>query len=173
MVKDTANETAQNKTSKRSTGSRDLIVNWEAQEYVMHSKNVGWYIGLIFVGLALSALAVWLQQWTFLALVIVSVVALIVYAVRPPRKLHYSLSSKGLSEGNRLYSFSQFRSFGILNEDKRFQIVLIPKRRFGTRVTVYFPESQGEQIVDMFGERLPMEQVKLDVLDKLVRFLRI
>ena len=49
----------------------------------------------------------------------------------------------------------------------------MPKRRFGTRVTVYFPESQGEQIVDMFGERLPMEQVKLDVLDKLVRFLRI
>ena len=51
--------------------------------------------------------------------------------------------------------------------------MLIPRKRFGARVTVYFPEAQGEQIVDMFGERLPMEQVKLDVLDKLVRFLRI
>ena len=152
---------------------KSLIINWEAQEYVSHSKNAGWYFGLVFVGVALSALAVWMRQWTFLVLIIVSVVALIVYAVRPPRKLHYSLSSKGLSEGNRLYSFDQFRAFGILNDDKRFRIVLIPRKRFGARVTVYFPEAQGEQIVDMFGERLPMEQVKLDVLDKLVRFLRI
>ena len=31
----------------------------------------------------------------------------------------------------------------------------------------------GEQIVDFFGERLPMEEVKLDLIDKLVRWLRI
>jgi hypothetical protein len=40
-------------------------------------------------------------------------------------------------------------------------------------MTVYFPEAEGEQIVDFFGERLPMEEVKLDFLDKLVRWLRI
>jgi hypothetical protein len=38
---------------------------------------------------------------------------------------------------------------------------------------VYFPEKQGEEIVDMFGLRLPMEEVKLDMIDKLVRLLRI
>ena len=162
-------------TKSISAKNQDMgtIVNWEAQEYVTHSKNVGWYVGLVFVALALMGLAIWLQQWTFLALIIVSVLALVVYIARPPRKLHYSLSAKGLSEGNKLYSFDQFRAFGILNEDKRFKIVLMPKKRFGARVTVYFPESQGEQIVDMFGERLPMEQVKLDLLDRLVRFLRI
>mgnify|MGYP000913808123 CR=1 FL=1 len=149
------------------------IVNWEAYEYITRDKNTGWYVGLVVIGLALSALSVWLMQWTFLALVVVSVVALFVYVTRPPRLLHYSLSDKGLSEGNRLYSFSQFKSFGVTQEDKRFSIVLIPKKRFAARVTVYFPESQGEEIVDMFGERLPMEQVKMDMLDKLVRFLRI
>lgn len=148
-------------------------MNWEAQEYVARDKNAGWYVGLAVVGLSLAALAVWLRQWTFLALIIVSVVAILVYTTRPPRMLHYSLSSKGLSEGNRLYSFSQFKSFGVLRDDKRFSIVLIPKKRFSPRVTVYFPESQGEQIVDMFGARLPMEDVKLDLLDKLVNFLRI
>ena len=150
-----------------------MIVNWEAQEYVARDKNTGWYIGLIVVGVAFSALAVWLQQWTFLALVVVSIVAVVVYSVRPPRMLHYSLSNKGLSEGNRLYDFAQFKAFGILRDDKRFSIVLIPRKRFAPRVTVFFPEAQGEQIVDMFGERLPMEEVKMDLLDKLVRFLRI
>ncbi len=41
------------------------------------------------------------------------------------------------------------------------------------RVTVFFPETEGEQIVDIFGARLPMEPVKLDLMDKLVRWLRI
>ena len=40
-------------------------------------------------------------------------------------------------------------------------------------MTVFFPETEGEQIVDFFGERLPMEEVKLDLIDKLVRWLRI
>jgi hypothetical protein len=40
-------------------------------------------------------------------------------------------------------------------------------------VTVYFPKEKGEEIGDMFGARLPMEQVKLDFIDKIVRRLRI
>lgn len=153
--------------------ANDGIVNWEAYEYVTRDKNAGWYIGLAIIGIGLSALAIWLGQWTFLALVIVSVFALIVYTMRPPRMLHYSLSDKGLSEGNKLYSFKEFKSFGVLSEGKHFSIVLIPKKRFSPKVSVYFPEAQGEQIVDMFGERLPMEPVKADLLDKLVKFLRI
>jgi len=149
------------------------IVNWEAQEYVTRDKNRGWYVGLAAIGLAFSALAVWLAQWTFLAVIVVSIVTIIVYSSRPPRVLHYSLSEKGLSEGNKLYDFGQFKAFGVARDDKRFSIVLTPKKRFSPRVTVYFPESQGEQIVDMFGARLPMEDVKMDLLDKLVRFLRI
>ena len=158
---------------KKMKKGGEMIVNWEAQEYVTADKNVGWYVGLCVVGLMLMGVAVLWQQWTFLALVVVSVVAIVVYAARPPRMLHYSLSSKGLSEGNRLYDFEQFKAFGILRDDKRFSIVLIPRKRFSPRVTVYFPEAQGEAIVDMFGARLPMEEIKMDLLDKLVRFLRI
>ena len=70
-------------------------------------------------------------------------------------------------------SASVVKSFGVLNEENHYSIVLIPKQRFGARMTVFFPETEGEQIVDFFGERLPMEEVKLDLIDKLVRWLRI
>ena len=149
------------------------MVNWEAREYIAREKNAAWYVcfGIVVIGLA--ALAIFMQQFTFLLLIIVSAVALVVYSVRPPRVLHYSLSSKGLSEGNNLYTFGDFKSFGVLNEDNHYSIVLIPKKRFATSVVVYFPETSGEEIVDIFGAHLPMEPVKLDVLDKLVRLLRI
>lgn len=150
-----------------------IIVNWEAREYIEYKKNAGWYFGLALVVIALCALAIFIKQWTFLALVIVAAVALLTYTTRKPRMLHYSLSDKGLSEGNNLYTFDSFRSFGVLNENNHYSIVLVPKKRFSPRVRVYFPETEGEQIVDVFGARLPMEPVKIDLLDRLVRFLRI
>ena len=130
-------------------------------------------MGFAVVVLALTALSVVLKWWTFTALVVFSAVALIIYSVRPPRKLHYSLSSKGISEGSNLYNYEDFKSFGVLEDGGSFAIVLTPRKRFSPRVTVYFPQENGEAIVDAFGARLPMEEVKLDLLDKIVRALRI
>lgn len=149
------------------------IVNWEAEEYVQRSKQAGWYVGFAVVVLALVALSVVLKWWTFTALVVLSAVALVIYSVRPPRRLHYSLSSKGISEGSNLYKYEDFKSFGVLQDGENYAIVLTPTKRFSPRVTVYFPQENGEAIVDAFGVRLPMEEVKLDLLDKIVRMLRI
>lgn len=148
-------------------------ISWEAEEYIVRDKNAGWYVGLVVVGLLLSALAIWIQAWTFLAVIILSIVALLVYTLRPPRMLHYSLTERGLSEGDKLYNYEDFKAFGVLKEGQHFAIVLTPRKRFSPRVTVFFPEAQGEAIVDAFGARLPMEEVRLDVLDKMIKFLRI
>jgi len=149
------------------------IINWEAQEYIERKKNSLWFVimGLIVAGLVV--LAIFLEDWSFIGVIIVGVIALLLYVLRPPRKLHYVLNDKGLTEGNKFYSYNEFRSFGILNENNHYCIVLTPRKRFNPRNNIYFPETQGEEIVDMFGEHLPMEPVELDLLDKLIRLLRI
>lgn len=148
-------------------------ISWTAKEYISREKKAGWYVGLIFVGLLFIALGVVMRWWSFIALIAVSVLALIVYSVRPARELKYRLDSTGLHEGAKKYSFTEYRSFGILKDGDFFAIVLNPRKRFSGRVKVYFPESDGEKIVDAFGAHLPMEPVKLDFIDKLINFLRI
>lgn len=148
-------------------------VSWEAEEYITHNHNFWWYIGLFVIAAALSALAVFFKGWTFLALIILSVIALLIYISRPPRKIHYTLNNKGLTEEKTLHKYDEYRAFGILKEDSHFSAVLIPKKRFSLQVKIYFPEGHGEAIVDQLGNHLPMEEVKLDFLDKIVNFLRI
>lgn len=149
------------------------IINWEAQEYIARKKNPLWFVIMGVVVAALLALAIFTKDWSFCILIVVGVVALMLYVIRPPRKLHYVLDDKGLTEGNKFYSYNEFKSFGILNEDNHYSIVLTPRKRFNPRNNVFFPETQGEEIVDMFGEHLPMEPVELDLLDKIIRLLRI
>ena len=148
-------------------------ISWQAEEYIVRNHTAGWYVGLFIVGIGLAVLSVFLKWWTFLVLVILSVITILVSNLRPPRKINYTLNDQGLKEGTRLHKYSDFKAFGILKESSHYSAVLIPKKRFGTNVRVYFPGDSGEVIVDALGARLPMEEVKLDFLDKIVNFLRI
>jgi hypothetical protein len=150
-------------------------VTWTAQEYVHLDKSPLWFILFAVVVLVLVAVDVFfLQSWTFSALVIVMAVAVIIYARRPPRTLTYGLSAgHGLYVGERLYHFDDFKAFGVIQDGDHHSIMLIPTKRFSPGVSVYFPEEVGEQIVDILGQRLPMENLKLDVIDIVVRKLRL
>lgn len=153
----------------------DEVITWQAQEYV-HAKRGGWWYILFAVVVAgFVALDVFiLRSWTFSALVVVAAVALIVYANRPPRTLTYTLSGRqGLHVGDHLYPLGEFKSFGLLKDEGGNSIMLIPRKRFAPGVSVYFPEDAGEEIVDILGRRLPMEELKLDLIDHVVRLLRL
>ena len=148
-------------------------IAWQAEEYIVPGRNTWWYVGLFAVAIAFCIIAFFLNWWTFLALVIVCVIAILTSTLRPPRKINYTLTSEGLTEGQRLHKYEDYKAFGILQEGTHYSAVLIPKKRFGLGVKVYFPKTSGEAIVDALGARLPMQEVKLDFLDKIVNFLRI
>ena len=148
-------------------------VSWEAEEYVEQKRNAWWFVGLILVTAALSALGVFLQMWTFIAVVVLAAVTILIRALMPPRKIKYSLDSKGLTEGGQKHLFADIRAFWILKEGDHYSAVLIPRKKIGIQIKVYFPETNGEAIVDILGAHLPMEEVRLDFIDKLIKFLRI
>ncbi len=156
------------------TKKAEAAINWSAKEYIPRDKNTSWYVWLVLIALVLVGLSVWLQWWTFTVVVVLGTMALVVgYTNRAPRELHYSLNNQGIVEGNKLYNYEDFRAFGVLKTDENFSIMLTPRKRFLPRVEIFFPQEQGEAIVDALGARLPMEEVKLDFLDKIVKFLKI
>ena len=148
-------------------------ISWQAEEYIVREHTAGWYVGLFVVGALLAGLSIFLKWWTFLALIILSIITILTSNLRPPRKINYTLTDEGLKEGDRLHKYENFRAFGILQESNHYSAILIPKKRFGLSTKVYFPGDSGEVIVDALGSHLPMEEVKLDFLDKIVNFLRI
>ena len=150
-------------------------ITWSAQEYIHPDKSIGWFVLFGFVVLALVAIDIFfLKSWTFSVLVIVMAVAIVIYVRRPPRVLTYALSPvQGLYVGERLYHFDEFRAFGLIKDGENHSIMLIPRKRFSPGVSVFFPEEAGERIVDILGQRLPVEELRLDIVDVVVRKLRL
>lgn len=150
-------------------------VRWVADEYINNEKNSTWFVVFAVVVLAFIALDVFLiKSYTFSILVIVMAVAIIVMSRRPPRQVDYTLSGRqGLYIGERLYHFNEFKAFSVIEDRGQHSIMLIPIKRLSPGLIFYFPNDVAEEIVDIFGARLPMENRKLDFIDILVQKLRL
>lgn len=150
-------------------------IHWSATEYIHHEKNGLWFVLFALVVLALIVLSIFvIKSYTFTALIVVMAIAVVVFARRPPHPIDYTLSGdQGLYVGERLYPYRDFKSFALIQDGEHHSVLLIPTKRFSPGVSVYFPEEAGEQIVDLLGARLPMETRKMDLIDILVRKLRL
>jgi hypothetical protein len=149
-------------------------VTWVAHEYIHQEKGTLWFSLFAIVVVVLIATSIFLMHsWSFAILMVVITVVVIVYSRRPPRELTYTLDNEGLTIDGKLDKFSSFKSFGVLHDGEHFSVMLIPTQRFQPSVTVYFPEEAGEDIVDVLGSRLPMKDLKLDAVDRVVRLLRL
>jgi hypothetical protein len=149
-------------------------IQWQAPEYVQERRSPWWFIGFWVVTLVLMLVAVLvIRSWSFAILVPAMAAALMIYSHRPPRMLNYVLSAKGLYINEKLHPLGEFRSFGILKEESIPSLMLIPVKRFRPALTVHFPLETGEAIVDLLGSRIPMQELRLDVFDKVIRKLHI
>ena len=150
------------------------LLRWEGTEYLHHDRGALWYgiFGLIAIALMVAAIIV-VHSLTFALLIPVMAVALIVYVRRPPTVLQYTLSHKGLHVNDRLYTYDEFKAFGIVSHEGAHSVVLIPRKRFQIGQTVYFPEEVGEPLVDMLAARLPMKELQLDAVDRFLARIRL
>lgn len=148
-------------------------ISWEASEVIEHSRGPLWYIAFGIIVLALVGVMVYFQQWTFAVLIFVMAVAVIVMMRRPPRILHYTANHAGLIIDDKMHNYAEYRAFGLIRDDALFAIKLIPVKRFSPETMVYFAEKDGEVIMDILGSHLPMEEMKLDIADRIIRKIRL
>lgn len=146
-----------------------VLIRWEAPEYAQHDRSMVWYGIFGIVTIAITAAAIWLiKSPSFAVLVPVMAVALFIYVRRPPEVMKYTLSRKGLHINDKLFPYTQFKSFGVLKGNGINSAVLVPRKRFQLGATIYFPVDVGEKLVDMLASRLPMKEVAPDAIDRLL-----
>lgn len=156
--------------SNPKTLSKESI-NWKFGGGAKREFSSKWYLGMVVGFLALLALAIFLiKSWSFVALLVVSVLALVVFIRRPNEAVHYSLTPDGVSVDGTNRSYDNFKAFGVIkNLNGSFKIVLIPTKRLSPALEVDINSEDGEKIVDFLGARLPMKEVELNFIDQIVQ----
>jgi len=155
-----------------STGGPDTI-SWTASEYIEHYRGNSWY-ALLIVGTVALAGAIYLMTKDVFACIVIVALGAIVASVahRKPRQIDYKLSGRGMSVGEKNYSYNEFRSFAVVRDGALSSLLLIPLKRFTAPISMFYEPEDEENIVRLLGEHLPMEQRAPDKIDSLSRKLR-
>lgn len=153
--------------------SDDAVVTWEASEYIHHQKSPTWYLALTGATLVLGAVLYLLIRdvWSLIVL-IVMYAAITVYARREPSVLRCTVSTEGVSIGERHFTYDQFKSFSVMQETGVPSVTLDPTQRFMPAVSVYFAPEDGDKIVDELTKFLPHEQKASNAVDRAMTRLR-
>jgi hypothetical protein len=144
--------------AQQPVGSADGAVAWQAPEFIAHPKSLQWYGLLALVAVAIAALVYWLTKDKITAgVVIFAAIALGFYAGRKPRTLQYLLDGQGLTIDQKYYD--------IMEEAGSVSIAFLPLKRFGQLTAIYFDPEDEQAIVELLGDRLPLEDRSHDLLD--------
>lgn len=158
----------------RATQNTDIgEISWTASEYISHEKNMMWHIYLYAIAVVLVVM-VYLISKDILAVIVIilSAVAVSVYATKQPTEKTYSLGSEGLRIDNNIFDYSLFRSFSIVEEGAVDSIWLKPLKRTTPTTVIYFAKEDEDEIENILSTFLPFEDRKLDLIDRVTKRIR-
>ncbi len=152
---------------------RTQEITWTAAEFITHDKSPGWYLALATAGVVVSSLIYFITKDKITTVIIaLALFAFGLLAARKPKNQTYALDMRGLRIGQRLYSFTTFKSFAINEEAHAASLVLMPLKRFMPPLTVRLTPEIEDQAVDFLAQVLPFDQNHRDVVDSLMKRIR-
>lgn len=148
-------------------------ISWTASEFVAHDKSFGWYVTLAFVA-SLVAVGVYFLTKDYVSSGVVIFAAIIfgIYGSHKPRQLPYRLNHQGITIDKKHYSFNEYRSFSVIQEEVFSSITLMPLKRFAPPLSLYFAPEDEEKILNLLSTCLPFEERKRDAVDALMHRIR-
>lgn len=149
-------------------------VSWSASEFIAHEKSAMWYVALFGTTIVVVAL-IYLLTKDIIAVVAIGFVGILFgfLAAHKPRVLNYHLDSQGLTIDQKFYPYSDFKSFGVVQEGAFSSIVFMPMKRFMPTLTVYYPPENEDQIVNALSQYMPFAPAAHDLVDKMMRRIRL
>ena len=148
-------------------------ITWTGSEYLDRHKNTGWYLGLAgFIALVCAVVYIIGRDLLSVGFIALMGILFAIIAGRKPRQLAYAIDDQGLHIGQKSFGFNEFKSFSLQREGAIGYISLLPLRRFQPELTIYYAPEDEQRIFEALALRIPHEDHKETLIDKLIRLIR-
>lgn len=87
---------------------------------------------------------------------------------RKPPSLAYTLDNRGITIGQKHYTYDEFRAFTVTDDTMPPSINLVPLKRFLPLLAVHYDPKRRDEIVDILAAHLPLEVYKRDAIDSII-----
>lgn len=148
-------------------------VSWTASEFILHQKNANWYLMLVLIAAAVTAVVFLLTRDLVSTITIaVAITAIGIFGARKPRTITYRIDTHGITIGRRFLGWGQFKSFAVVEEGPIDSIYIVPLKRFMPDINIYYAPEDEPRIINFLAQFLPHEDRELSVVDRLMHKIR-
>lgn len=152
----------------------DILYSWKAKEFGSNRQSTGWYIGAVIIFLLAIGYTIYIHQWIALGVVIMVGVLIFLAQRMSPRVFDHKITSIGVVIGEKLYPYSDLRSFWIIADTDNSTLNLISSKKLSLLLTLQLGTADVEKIRKIIGDFLPEDAGKgEDTVDKISRFLKL
>jgi hypothetical protein len=105
------------------------IFKWNTLEYKEKNRSVDWYWAVGIITIAIVVIAIFLQNFLFAVLILISVGTLMMFAIRSPKVMECTVNERGIILEKYLHPYSELEAFWISNSESEPKLILKSKKQ--------------------------------------------
>lgn len=135
-------------------------IEWQAPEYTHKKKSVDflWTIGIVAVVGAI--IAIWFHNYVFGIFILISGGCLILFTVREPQDIDFSISNEGVKMGRDMHLWKNIKSFNIKDGEPYNKLMIETTKYFLPIYTLPVPHSIDEQVRSTLLKVIPNTEIE-------------
>ena len=99
-------------------------IEWQAPEYKHEEKSMDFLWAILLIALVMCGFAVWKANYVFAIFILVGAASLILFSIRHPQDITFTIETSGLSLGKDKYEWKKIKGFNIKKENN-YTVLLI------------------------------------------------
>ena len=144
-------------------------LEWTALEYEEKERGNDWFWALGVIILASAITSFIYTNYFFGLFLIIGGILLGTFAVKKPDLVFYELNEKGLKIRNRLFPYTNIKSFWIKKDLEKSTLFIKSERLFMPIISMPINQNSAEEIKNfMLSENVSEEEMKEHVSEKIM-----
>ena len=115
-------------------------INWTTPEYDHKERNADWFWAIGIITVIAFGIAIWFHNYLFSIFILISGACLILFSIRPPLDIDFSISTGGFKMGKDLYEWKKINGFNIKKNPGDPKLLIETSSKFLPIYTISIPE---------------------------------
>ncbi len=147
------------------------LISWTAPTHIHYTKTADWYWTVGIITVAISAVCFIFSQIIPAIFVIVSAVALVLNASRPPKIVRHEINDRGIVIDNILYPFLTLDSFWIPHDEEYPYILLKSHKTFMPLTVIIIDQVNPDDVREILLKYIAETEHREPFLKKVLEWL--
>ena len=148
-------------------------MSWQAPNFHYQEKSSSWYIWSICIAVVVAIISLFQGNVLFVFFIIIAETLLLTLGKQQPRLMTYEVNATRLvADGYREYPYTELEGFAIIPDPfapRYHELVMTPKKRFGTFIKILVPNERAEALKNYLGQYLGQIEYEESISDNILK----